>query len=124
MPDNEFPSVGSIVSKELGPRRWHAAYIATMTSLPSSNAAYLGVEHNPFQTFGYPQSAALRVRNLVLARRRRSRPGSNGVVRCLRDSTIFAARPTPPAHIDGMDKFSRAGDGTGQQPGRFARPST
>src|SRR5260221_2267066 len=42
MPDNEFPSVGSIISKELGPRAGMPPYIATMTSLPSSNAAYLG----------------------------------------------------------------------------------
>ena len=38
-PGNEFPSVGSIVSKELGPRESGVPpYIATMTSLPSSNA--------------------------------------------------------------------------------------
>ncbi|HEX5445336.1 MAG TPA: DUF1501 domain-containing protein, partial [Pirellulales bacterium] len=66
-PGNEFPSVGSIVSKELGPRASGIPpYIATMTALGSSNAAYLGVEHNPFQTFGYPTSPAFKVRNLVL----------------------------------------------------------
>ncbi len=66
-PGNEFPSIGSIVSKELGPRPGGIpAYVATMQSLGSCNAAYLGVEHNPFQTFGYPQSPGFHVRNLVL----------------------------------------------------------
>ncbi len=66
-PGNEFPSIGSIVSKELGPRPGGIpAYVATMQALGSSNAAYLGVEHNPFQTFGYPQSPGFQVRNLVL----------------------------------------------------------
>ena len=37
-----------------------------MTSLPSSNAAFLGVQYNPFQTYGYPTSPSFRVRNMVL----------------------------------------------------------
>ena len=66
-PGNEFPSIGSIVSKELGPRPGGIpAYVATQQKLDSGNAAYLGVEFNPFQTFGYPQSPGFRVRNLVL----------------------------------------------------------
>ncbi|MCY2963268.1 MAG: DUF1501 domain-containing protein [Planctomycetota bacterium] len=66
-PGNEFPSAGSIVSKELGPRsNGIPPYIATMQSLPSGNASFLGVQHNPFQTYGYPTSPSFRVRNLVL----------------------------------------------------------
>jgi hypothetical protein len=66
-PGNEFPSCGSIVSKELGPRKGEVPpSIATMTAIPSSNASYLGIAHNPFQTFGYPTSPSFQVRNLQL----------------------------------------------------------
>lgn len=106
-PGNEFPSVGSIVSKELGPRASGIPpYIATMTALPSSNAAYLGVEHNPFQTFGYPTSPAFKVRNMVLpdgvdqARldRRRS---------MLKRFDDFRREADASGALDGMDKFAQ-----------------
>lgn len=106
-PDNEFPSVGSIISKELGPRaNGIPPYIATMTALPSSNAAYLGVEHNPFQTFGYPTSPGFRVRNMVLpdgvdqARldRRRS---------MLKRFDDFRREADASGAIEGMDKFGQ-----------------
>jgi hypothetical protein len=106
MPDNEFPSVGSIVSKELGPRAGMPPYIATMTALGSSNAAYLGVEHNPFQTFGYPQSDAFRARNMVLpdgvdaGRLERRRQMLTRFDDFRRDADASGA-------LDGMDKFSR-----------------
>jgi hypothetical protein len=106
-PGNEFPSVGSIVSKELGPRASGIPpYIATMTALPSSNAAYLGVEHNPFQTFGYPTSPAFRVRNMVLPDgvdsgrldRRRS---------MLQRFDDFRREADASGSIGGMDKFTQ-----------------
>jgi hypothetical protein len=106
-PDNEFPSAGSIVSKELGPRTSGIPpYIATMTALPSSNAAYLGVEHNPFQTYGYPTSPAFKVRNLVLpdkvdqARLDRRRKMLDRFDDFRRDADATGA-------IDGMDQFTR-----------------
>ena len=66
-PGNEFPSCGSIISRELGPRQGQVPpYVATMRALSSGNASYLGIAHNPFQTFGYPTSPSFRVRNLQL----------------------------------------------------------
>ena len=106
-PGNEFPSVGSIVSKELGARAGGMPpYVATMTSLGSSNAAYLGVEHNPFQTFGYPTSPDFKVRNLVLPEgvnqsrleRRRS---------MLERFDDFRREADASGAIEGMDQFTR-----------------
>lgn len=106
-PGNEFPSIGSIVSKELGPRSSGVPpYIATMTSLPSSNAAFLGVEHNPFQTYGYPTSPGFRVRNLSLPdgvdskrlERRRS---------MLERFDDFRRDTDASGAVDGMDQFTR-----------------
>ena len=80
-PGNEFPSVGSIVAKELGPRaNGMPPYIATMQAIDSSNAAYLGVEYNPFQTFGYPQSPGFQGAQHGAARRRRSKPARTAAV--------------------------------------------
>lgn len=105
-PDNEFPSVGSIVAKELGPRATGLPpYIATMTALPSSNAAYLGVEYNPFQTFGYPQSTAFRARNMTLpdgvdaARLNRRRS-------MLKRFDDFRREADAAGALAGMDKFT------------------
>lgn len=106
-PGNEFPSVGSIISKELGPRASGIPpYVATMTALPSSNAAYLGVEHNPFQTFGYPTSPGFKVRNMVLPDgvdqgrldRRRS---------MLARFDDFRRETDASGAVEGMDKFTR-----------------
>ena len=106
-PGNEFPSCGSIVSRELGPRPGGVpAYVATMQALPSGNAGYLGIAHNPFQTFGYPTSPAFRVRNLQLpegvdARRLDDRKGMLRRLDTLRrDADASGA-------LDGMDAFSR-----------------
>jgi hypothetical protein len=106
-PGNEFPSVGSIVSKELGPRHNGVPpYVATMTSLPSSNAAFLGVEHNPFQTYGYPTSPGFRVRNLVLpdgvdAKRFERRQ------KLLERFDDFRRDADASGAIEGMDQFTR-----------------
>jgi hypothetical protein len=106
-PGNEFPSAGSIVSKELGPRPGGIpAYVATMTALQNSNAAYLGVQHNPFQTFGYPQTPGFKVRNLALpsgvdqARLERRR----GMLERFDD---FRREADATGAIDGMDKFTQ-----------------
>ncbi len=106
-PGNEFPSVGSIVAKELGPRaNGMPPYIAAMTSLPCSNAAYLGVQYNPFQTFGYPTSPGFRVRNLQL-------PDGVDQARMQRRETMlhqlddFRREADTSGALDGMDKFTR-----------------
>ena len=106
-PGNEFPSVGSIVAKELGPRaNGMPPYIATMQSLDSSNAAYLGVEYNPFQTFGYPQSDGFKVRNMVL-------PDGVDPARLARRQSMlqrfddFRREADASGALEGMDKFSR-----------------
>jgi hypothetical protein len=106
-PGNEFPSVGSIVAKELGPRaNGMPPYIATMTAIDSSNAAYLGVEHNPFQTFGYPQSTGFKVRNMVL-------PDGVDQSRLARRQSMlqrfddFRREADASGALAGMDKFSR-----------------
>ena len=106
-PGNEFPSVGSIVAKELGPRPGGMPpYIATMTAIDSSNAAYLGVEYNPFQTFGYPQSSGFRVRNMALpdgvdqSRLARRQSMLQRFDDFRRDADVAGA-------LAGMDKFSR-----------------
>ena len=106
-PGNEFPSCGSIISKELGPRASGVpAYIATMTSLSSSNAAYLGVAHNPFQTFGYPTSPSFKIRNMQL-------PDGVNTVRLdsrremLKRFDKFRREADASGAIEGMDAFSR-----------------
>ena len=106
-PGNEFPSVGSIVAKELGPRaNGMPPYIATMQAMDSSNAAYLGVEYNPFQTFGYPQSSGFKVRNMVL-------PSGVDPSRLARRQSMlerfddFRREADVAGALAGMDKFSR-----------------
>ncbi|HEX3997687.1 MAG TPA: DUF1501 domain-containing protein [Pirellulales bacterium] len=106
-PGNEFPSVGSIVAKELGPRaNGMPPYIATMTAIDSSNAAYLGVEYNPFQTFGYPQSSGFRVRNMALP----DGVDSSRLARrqsMLRRFDDFRREADASGALAGMDNFSR-----------------
>lgn len=106
-PGNEFPSVGSVVSKELGPRVGGVPpYVATMTSLPSSNAAFLGVEHNPFQTYGYPTSPSFRVRNLTP-------PDGVDEARLTRRRSMlerfddFRREADASGAVEGMDRFTR-----------------
>ena len=67
IPANEMPSYGSICSKELGPKLpGFPGYVAVPNAPRSSAAAYLGVEHNPFETHGDPNSKDFKVRNLSL----------------------------------------------------------
>lgn len=63
----QAPSLGSIVSKELGWRAGLPGYIAVMNELGFGRASYLGVAHDPFETFGYPSSDSFRVRNMRAA---------------------------------------------------------
>jgi hypothetical protein len=68
IPAQEMPSYGSIVSKELGPKTGGMpGYVAVPDAPRSSAAAYLGVEYNPFETQGDPNSKDFRVRNLTAA---------------------------------------------------------
>jgi hypothetical protein len=60
----QAPSLGSIVSKELGWRAGLPGYIAVGREIGFGRAAYLGIDHDPFETFGYPASDSFRVRNL------------------------------------------------------------
>jgi hypothetical protein len=60
----QAPSLGSIVSKELGWRDGLPGYIAVGKEIGFGRAAYLGIAHDPFETFGYPASDSFRVRNL------------------------------------------------------------
>jgi hypothetical protein len=69
-----FPSIGSIVSRECGPRqRGMPAYVGVPhASSIGLNPGYfgahmLGTHHNPFQTFGDPNTPYFRVNNLNLA---------------------------------------------------------
>src|SRR5262245_22912578 len=63
----QAPSLGSIVSKELGWRAGLPGYIAVGKEIGFGRSAYLGIEHDPFETFGYPASDSSRVRNLKSA---------------------------------------------------------
>jgi uncharacterized protein (DUF1501 family) len=69
----KYPSIGSIVAKTLGPRRpgmpAYAAvpYAASIGLRPGYfGANYLGIEHNPFETDGDPNSEKFQVRNMNL----------------------------------------------------------
>lgn len=70
----KFPSIGSIIARERGSRRaGMVPYIATPTAASIGlspgyfGANFLGVEHDPFQTGGDPNSDGFRVQNLDLA---------------------------------------------------------
>ncbi len=63
-PAQESPSCGSIIAKELGWRAGLPGYIAVQNAIGHGRAGYLGVEHDPFETHGYPTSDEFRVQNL------------------------------------------------------------
>jgi hypothetical protein len=66
-PAQEAPSCGSIIAKQLGWRAGLPGYIAVQQEIGHGRAGYLGVEFDPFETFGYPTSDGFRVRNLKAA---------------------------------------------------------
>jgi hypothetical protein len=65
LPTIEFPSMGSVVSKELGARNGLPPYVAVPNTFPSYGAGFLGGEHNPFIS-GDPNATGYRVRDLTL----------------------------------------------------------
>jgi hypothetical protein len=72
--DGKFPSIGSIVSREVGPRRMgmpaYAAvpHAASIGLVPGYFGAHLlGPRFNPFPTGGDPNSPSFRVQNMNLA---------------------------------------------------------
>jgi hypothetical protein len=66
-PAQEAPSCGSIIARQLGWRAGLPGYIAVQEAISHGRAGYLGVEFDPFETFGYPTSDGFRVRNLKAA---------------------------------------------------------
>jgi hypothetical protein len=61
----EFPSLGSVVSKELGPRADMPPYVAIPNTFPSYGAGFLGGGYNPFIA-GDPNVKGYQVRDLKL----------------------------------------------------------
>jgi hypothetical protein len=61
----EFPSMGSVVSKELGSKNGLPPYVAVPNTFPSYGAGYLGSEYNPF-IGGDPNVPGYHVRDLTL----------------------------------------------------------
>jgi hypothetical protein len=67
--ENVYPSVGSIVSKQLGHLSPHLpAYVMIPRMLPGAGSAYLGVAHKPFETQADPATPGpFRIPNFSLA---------------------------------------------------------
>ncbi|MGH9629685.1 MAG: DUF1501 domain-containing protein [Bryobacteraceae bacterium] len=65
LPTMEFPSMGAVVSKELGPKNGMPPYVAVPNTFPSYGAGFLGGEYNPFIA-GDPNVANYQVRDLTL----------------------------------------------------------
>ena len=65
LPTLELPSMGSVVSKELGPKNGLPPYVAVPNTFPSYGAGFLGGEHNPFIS-GDPNVTGYKVRDLTL----------------------------------------------------------
>src|SRR5258705_9240489 len=61
----EFPSLGSVVSKEKGPKNGLPPYVAIPNTFPSYGGGYLGGEYNPFLS-GDPNVSGYQVRDLSL----------------------------------------------------------
>ncbi len=61
----EFPSMGSVVSKELGSSQGMPPYVAVPNTFPSYGAGFLGGEHNPFIS-GDANVNGYQVRDLAL----------------------------------------------------------
>jgi hypothetical protein len=65
LPTIEFPSMGSVVSKELGSKNGLPPYVAVPNTFPSYGAGFLGGEYNPFLS-GDPNVTGYQVRDLTL----------------------------------------------------------
>jgi uncharacterized protein (DUF1501 family) len=64
-PNNQKPSVGSVVSKKLGPKGSVPAYVALPKVHPSGGSAYLGASHAPFVIDADPSAPTFSVPDLV-----------------------------------------------------------
>ncbi len=64
-PNNQRPSVGSVVSKKLGPKGSVPAYVALPKMHPSGGSAYLGASHAPFVIDADPSAPNFSVPDLV-----------------------------------------------------------
>ena len=97
-PGNEFPSIGSIVSKELGPRPGGIpAYVATMSAWGSCDAGVPGRGTQSVPDLRLSAKPRLSRPQPGPAAGRRSGPAGGGGARCSSGSTISAAMPTPRA---------------------------
>jgi Protein of unknown function (DUF1501) len=65
LPTLGFPSMGSVVSKELGPKNGLPPYVVIPDPYLEYGAGYLGAEYGPFVA-GNPNVSGYRVRDLVL----------------------------------------------------------
>jgi hypothetical protein len=65
LPTLEFPSMGSVVSKELGAKNGMPPYVAVPNTFPSYGAGFLGGAYNPFIS-GDANVSGYRVRDLAL----------------------------------------------------------
>ena len=65
LPTIEFPSMGSMVSRELGPKNGMPPYVTVPNTFPSYGGGFLGGEHNPFIA-GDANVAGYKVRDLTL----------------------------------------------------------
>jgi Protein of unknown function (DUF1501) len=65
LPTLEFPSMGSVISKELGPKNGLPPYVAVPNTFPSYGGGYLGGAYNPFIA-GDPNVSGYQVRDLTL----------------------------------------------------------
>ena len=65
LPTMEFPSLGSVISKELGPKNGLPPYVAVPNTFPSYGAGFLGAAYNPFIS-GDANASGYRVRDLTL----------------------------------------------------------
>jgi hypothetical protein len=65
LPTLEFPSIGSVVSKELGAKNGMPPYVAVPNTFPSYGAGFLGGAYNPFIA-GDANVSGYRVRDLAL----------------------------------------------------------
>lgn len=65
LPTIEFPAMGSVVSKMLGPKNGLPPYVAVPNTFPSYGAGFLGGEYNPFIS-GDPNVTGYKVKDLTL----------------------------------------------------------
>lgn len=65
MPNNQRPSHGSVISRQLGPRGSVPPYVSLPNMHGSGGASYLGASHSPFVVNADPNSPGFKVPDLV-----------------------------------------------------------